>query len=62
MLYVSIARWLTPSGELIEGVGVIPDIIVEPTDEDFEQRRDVALFAALDFLRGRQAPTTSALD
>ena len=62
VLYVSIARWLTPSGELIEGVGVIPDIIVEPTDEDFEQRRDVALFAALDFLRGRQAPTTSALD
>ena len=51
-LYISIARWLTPHGKLIEGVGVIPDIIVEPTDLDFEMRRDVQLFAALDFLRG----------
>lgn len=56
VLYVSIARWLTPAGELIEGIGVIPDIIVEPTDEDFEQRRDVALYAAIDYLRGEVTP------
>ena len=62
VLYVSIARWLTPNGDQIEGIGVIPDIIIEPTDEDFEQRRDVTLFAALDFLRGQQAPTTAAVD
>ena len=55
VLYVSTARWLTPDGKLIEGVGVIPDIIVEPTDEDFDQRRDVQLFAALDFLRGESS-------
>jgi carboxyl-terminal processing protease len=54
VLYVSIARWLTPAGELIEGIGVIPDIIVEPTDEDFELRRDVQLFTAIEFLRGLQ--------
>ena len=59
VLYVSIARWLTPAGELIEGIGVIPDIIVEPTDEDFEQRRDVALYAAIDYLRGEVTPAPS---
>ena len=61
VLYVSIARWLTPNGELIEGVGVIPDIIVEPTDEDFQARRDVQLFAAIDFLRGQRGESASGL-
>ncbi|PZC44173.1 MAG: carboxyl-terminal processing protease [Chloroflexi bacterium] len=55
VLYVSVARWLSPGGDLIEGVGVIPDIIIAPTDEDFEQRRDVALHAAIDLLRGQQS-------
>ena len=57
VLYVSIARWLTPSGELIEGIGLIPDFIIEPTDIDFEQRRDVQLFAAISFLRGQPIET-----
>ena len=61
VLYVSIARWLTPNGELIEGIGVIPDIIVEPTDEDFQARRDVQLFAAIDFLRGQRGESASGL-
>ena len=61
VLYVSIARWLTPNGELIEGVGVIPDIIVEPTDEDFQAQRDVQLFAAIDFLRGQRGESASEL-
>ena len=52
VLYVSIARWLTPNGDLIEGVGLIPDFLIEPSDIDFEQRRDVQLFAAINFLRG----------
>ena len=51
VLYVSIARWLSPKGELLEGVGVIPDIIIEPSDEDFELQRDVQLFAAIEALR-----------
>ena len=55
VLYISIARWLSPAGSQIEGVGVIPDIIVEPTDQEFEQRLDVALFAAIDYLRGQDA-------
>ena len=54
VLYVSIARWLSPNGDLLEGIGVIPDIVVEPTDEDFELQRDVQLFTAIELLRGRQ--------
>lgn len=49
-LYVTIARWLTPSGELIEGVGITPDVVVSFTDEDLEALRDVQLFAAINFL------------
>lgn len=50
-LYVTIARWLTPDGELIEGVGLLPDVEVTLTPEDLEARRDVQLFAAIDYLR-----------
>ncbi len=50
-LYVTIARWLTPDGELIEGVGLLPDVEVTFTPEDLEARRDVQLFAAIDYLR-----------
>lgn len=33
-LYITIARWLTPSGRLIEGQGIEPDIELELTGED----------------------------
>jgi carboxyl-terminal processing protease len=32
-LYLTIARWLTPNGNLIEGQGVTPDIPLELTGE-----------------------------
>jgi len=51
-LYVTIARWLTPSGEQIEGVGLAPDVPITFTAEDLEAQRDVQLFAAIDFLQG----------
>lgn len=50
-VYVSIARWLTPERNQIEGRGVIPDVEVTLTPEDVEQRRDVALYRAIDVLR-----------
>jgi carboxyl-terminal processing protease len=50
-LYVTIARWLTPNGEQIEGIGLSPDIEVVPTEEDIEQRQDVQLFRAVEYLR-----------
>ena len=51
-LYVTIARWRTPDGELIEGVGLTPDVPVALTPEDLEAQRDTQLFAAIDFLQG----------
>ena len=60
VLYVSIARWLTPNGDQIEGVGLVPDFTITPSDEEFELRRDVQLFAAIDFLRGKTIISTPA--
>ena len=60
VLYVSTARWLTPDRDLIEGIGLIPDFIIEPSDIDFEQRRDVQLFAAINYLRGLPIETPLA--
>ncbi len=54
VLYVSTARWLTPNGDLIEGVGVIPDLLLEPSDAEFTAGRDVQLYAAIEFLRTGQ--------
>jgi carboxyl-terminal processing protease len=51
-LYVSIAKWLTPDGVAIDGVGLRPDIEVTLSDEDIDRRRDVQLFKAIDVLRG----------
>ncbi len=59
-VYVSIARWLTPDRNLIEGRGVIPDIEVELTVEDIEGRRDVALYRAIDALRAQVEAQNSA--
>ncbi len=55
-IYVSIARWLTPNGNQIEGQGVTPDIPMELTDADFDRAAqdpnyDPYLFRALDLLR-----------
>lgn len=50
-VYVSIARWLTPDRNLIEGRGVTPDIEVEFTLEDVEAQRDVQVERAVEFLR-----------
>ena len=50
-LYITIARWLTPGGEQIEGIGLSPDVEVVPTEEDIEERRDVQLFSAVEYLR-----------
>ena len=60
-VYVSIARWLTPDRNVIEGRGILPDIEVELTLEDIEARRDVALHRAIDALRAQvEAQGTSS--
>jgi carboxyl-terminal processing protease len=60
-LYVSIARWLTPDGTLIDGVGIRPDVPVALSDEDIDLRRDVQVFKAIDILRGTNFTPESAL-
>lgn len=50
-LYVTIARWLTPSGQQIEGVGLIPDIAVELTEQEALTGVGPQLFTAIDYLR-----------
>jgi carboxyl-terminal processing protease len=49
-LRVTIAEWLTPNRKQINGDGVIPDIYVERTQEDFVEGRDPQLERALEFL------------
>jgi carboxyl-terminal processing protease len=51
-LYISIAKWLTPNGIQIDGVGIRPDVEIKLSDEDIDLRRDVQLFKAIDVLRG----------
>ncbi len=47
-VYYSIARWFTPGGDLIEGEGIEPDIVVEQDHEDTE---DFQLDKAIELLR-----------
>lgn len=54
-IYVTIARWLTPKGEQIEGAGVRPDIQVIPTEEDIKLGNDVQLLRAIDYLTRQTA-------
>ncbi|MFQ6049488.1 MAG: S41 family peptidase [Candidatus Paceibacterales bacterium] len=50
-LKITIAKWLTPKGQLITDVGLEPDIKVEMTDEDYEEGRDPQLDKAIEVIR-----------
>jgi carboxyl-terminal processing protease len=60
-LYVSVAKWLTPNGTQIDGVGIRPDIQVTLSADDIDARRDVQLFKAIDVLRGTDTTPAAAL-
>lgn len=47
---VTIARWYTPGGKLIHGIGIEPDIQVENSETDYENNRDPQLDKAVEFL------------
>src|SRR5579885_923931 len=50
-LYVSIARWLTPNHETIEGKGITPDMVVHLGDNDDPQSYfNAQLYATVDYL------------
>ncbi len=47
---VTTARWLTPDERLIAGVGIVPDVEVEITEEDVAAERDPQLEKAIELL------------
>lgn len=49
-LKLTVANWLTPKEIKIDGVGIEPDQIVEITAEDVENKDDVQLQAAYEYL------------
>jgi carboxyl-terminal processing protease len=59
---VTIARWLTPKERLIDHIGLMPDVVVEITPEDFEAGRDPQLDVAVEtlqaMLEGNPIPTS----
>jgi carboxyl-terminal processing protease len=47
---VTIARWLTPNGRQINGVGLTPDIEIKLTEDDFKNKKDPQLDRAIEYL------------
>ncbi len=47
---ITIARWLTPNGNQIDGKGLTPDVVVEYTQEDADAGRDPQLDAAVELI------------
>ena len=58
-LYVTIRRWLTPSGVQIDEVGITPDIQITPgpLDPAYDPNNDKQLAAAIAKLRGQTVPS-----
>jgi carboxyl-terminal processing protease len=50
-LKITVAKWLTPKGQLITDVGLEPDIKVEMTDKDYEEGRDPQLDKAIEIIK-----------
>ena len=49
-LKVTVAEWLTPNGEQISGKGLTPDISVERTLKDYENKKDPQMDKAVETL------------
>jgi carboxyl-terminal processing protease len=50
-LHVTVAKWFTPDGNAIDGVGLTPDIEVAITEEDRNNGHDSQLERAISFLQ-----------
>ena len=48
---VPLTAWYMPSGELIEGKGVTPDRVVEPSQQSLKNAQDAALDTAVELIR-----------
>jgi carboxyl-terminal processing protease len=50
-LKITVAKWLTPSGDFINDKGIEPQVKVEITEDDINKGRDPQLNKALEFLK-----------
>ncbi len=50
-LKITIAKWLTPKGELIADVGLKPDIEIKMTEEDYENNNDPQMDKAIEIIK-----------
>ncbi len=50
---ITVARWLTPNGEQINEQGIKPDIEVELTNEDYQNKRDPQLDKAMEIVKSK---------
>ena len=48
---VTIARWFTPKGLSISQSGLVPDVVVTPTEADVKNKKDVQLEKAVELLK-----------
>ncbi len=51
LLKVTIAHWLTPRGDLIDGQGLKPDVEVKMTEDDYKAQKDPQLEKAIKILK-----------
>ena len=50
-LKVTVAKWLTPNGTLIEKEGLKPDVEIELTEKDFDEGKDPQLDKAIEIIK-----------
>ncbi len=53
VIKLTIAFWLTPNGHSINEKGIIPDIKVEMTENDYNAGRDPQLNKAIEYLKNK---------
>jgi len=53
-LKITIAKWMTPTGNVISEVGLEPDIKIEIANEDTENKKDAQLEKALEIIKSLQ--------
>lgn len=51
-LKITVARWLTPSGQSINEKGLEPDVKIEMTEKDYQEGRDPQLEKAIEIVKG----------